>query len=155
VRAGHLAKRDQVRAQALLNLQQPAFAEQVQIESGDDAAEAVGVVELDAQARAEVDVQAVVDPGIERTHVAEHRLEQAVDVQPPHRDAQRTGMPQLELHRRGSGTQRADHDAVVAGMRPEQPEGVGVLAPHERVEVGGEGGHQRIIRDCRSWIVDC
>ena len=86
VHAADAAQIGRVRAQTVLHLQQLPFAEQVQVVVGGDAAEPIGVVELDRLAPLEVDEQPVVEAVLERRDAGDVRLEQAVGVPPGHRD---------------------------------------------------------------------
>ena len=154
--AANAAKIRGVRAQAILDLQQLPFSEQVQVVVGGDAAEPIGVVELDRVAPLEVDQQPVVEAVLEGGDAGDVHLEQTVGVPPGHGDRERLGVPQPQVD---GAHARPEHPNPQSARRTvqvgaEEPEGVAVLPADNRVQVGAEGHGEILIADCRLQIDD-
>ncbi len=129
-----------MRAQPILHLEQLPFSEQVQVVVGGDAAEAVGVVELDRVAPLEVNQQPVVESVLERGDGRDVHLEQAVGVPPGHRDGERLGVPEPHVDGPYARPEHPNPQSArrTVQVRAEEPEGVAVLAAYNRVQIGAE-----------------
>ncbi len=138
-----------MRAEPLVHAEQQALAEQVQVVVADDPAEAVRVVGDVRRGIARLDLEAVVDAGVERREAVHARLEQAVRMQARHRHARVVRVTQQERDRAGARPQRTHDDAAIRrDMSAQQAERIAVLPPDEGVEIGG----QRHGEDCSAKL---
>ena len=127
VRALCITDAHQVRAELVVDAGVLALREQVAVVLGDDAAVAIGIVDLDRMPVRIDDAQPVVEDLRRR---AEERFEHAGGI-PLHR----RGLAGTDdVHPRGGRLVRADDDAVGAAMRPQNGEGVGMARARQRVE---------------------
>ncbi len=151
-----------MRAKAIVDFPQRTFAEQMEVVVGDDAAEAVRVVDDGVDARLGVDVEAIVDTAVERIDARDLHVEQTQLVLPGHRQRQLARVSQEQFHGCGAWTKEPHHDslAVTVEVRAEPFERVGLLAAQQGVQVGAHGRHGQPsycglrIQDCGFRIVD-
>ena len=111
-----------------------AFAEQIEVEVGQDRRKAIGVVEID---------HGVAEAGAQL--VALRAVRQRAGEQPGVVNARELrGFAVLadRLDVRGLGQERAHHGLVALGMEAEIVKGIGVAAFDDRIGFGGQFGHE-------------
>ena len=111
-----------------------AFAEQIQVEIGQDRRKAVGVVEID---------HGVAEAGAQL--VALGAVRQGAGEQPGvvnARQRRRLAMLVDRVDLGGLRQERAHHGLAVLGMQAEVMKGIGVAAFHDRIGLCGQFGHE-------------
>ena len=127
-------ERHRMGAELVVEALMGAFAEQIEVEIGEDGRKAIGVVEFDhgvAEAGAQLVALGAVRQGAG---------EQAGIVDP--RKLRRFAMLADRLDVRGFGQERAHHGTIALGMQAEIVKGIGVAAFHNRIGLRGQFGHE-------------
>jgi hypothetical protein len=129
-----------VRAQLGVDPGVVPFAEQIEIEVGEDAAEPVGIVELGPVPVRVGHAQAIVGDDV---HAFEQSLEHAVRMPGVHHHRRRAGP--RDFHPLSARQHGPDHQAAIGGMRTENRERIGMSGrrdQRERIDrLGDRRGH--------------
>ena len=132
--AGNAVQRHRMRAELVVDALMGAFAEQIEIEIGQDRRKAIGIVEID---------HGVAEAGAQL--VALRAVRQRADEQSGVMDArQRRRLAVLAdgIDLGGLGQERAHHGAVALGVQAEIVERIGMAAFDDRIGLGGQFGHE-------------
>ena len=132
-----------MRAELVVEPLMGAFAEQIQVEIGQDRRKAVGVVEID---------HGVAEAGAQL--VALGAVRQRAGEQPGvvnARQRRRFAMLVDRIDLRGLRQERAHHGPVALGVQAEIVKRIGVAAFHDRIGLGGQFGHEASLV-CRDKI---
>ena len=147
VHTAHAAERHRVRAQPVVHFAQRALAEQVQVVIGDDAAEAVRVVEDGFTALLEPHMEAVVDAAFERCELGNLDFEQPVGMLTSHRQPRLVWVPQEQiggLPRLAEAGARRPARATI-DVRSQPLERIGLLPANKCGQVWAQDGHLGIL----------
>jgi hypothetical protein len=123
-----------MRAKLVVKPLMGAFAQQIQVEVGQNRRKTVGVVEID-HGLAEAGAQ-LIAPGAVRKRAGE----QPVIVNARQRRRFAVLVDGVDL--RGLRQERAHHGLVALGMKAEIMKGIGVAAFHDRIGLRGKFGHE-------------